>query len=104
MARGVTWQHGDRTYDLTSDAGRAAFIFQHTEARTGSLSAFLQTATEEQAASLIAALGNARTQMNARRYTEIFGTDEEASSSPASQRAAQTTEDTATPLEEPSAF
>jgi len=98
MARGVTWQHGDRTYDLTSDAGRAAFIFQHTEARTGSLSAFLQTATEEQAAGLIAALGQARTQMNARRYTEIFGRDDdsptEASSRPARQPDPNPTQDT----------
>jgi len=104
MARGVTWEHDGRAYDLASDNGRAAFIHQHTQARTGSLSAFLQTATEEQAAELIAALGQARTQMMARRYGEIFDTDREAPNRPASPHADETTEDTSGPPEESPAF
>lgn len=108
LARGVTWEHDGHVYDLAEDRGRAAFIYQHTQARTGSLSAFLQTATEEQAAELIAALGQARTQMLARRYDDIYTRnydDVEASSRPASPRQPETTQDTsAAPDEPPEAF
>ena len=98
MARGVTWENEGRVHDLATDAGRAAFILHHT-GRTGSLSAFLQTATDEQAAELLAALGAARQTMNARRYGEIFERNyedrpAEAPSRPASPPPAETTEDT----------
>ena len=72
MARGIVWQHDGKDYDLTTDGGRSQFIWQATGGKTGSLSAFLQTATEEQAAELIARLGTAKTEMQARRYGEIF--------------------------------
>jgi hypothetical protein len=72
MARGITWQHDGKAWDLASDEGRAAFIYEHSGHKTGSLSAFLQTATEDGAAELIAALGSARTQMQARKYDAIF--------------------------------
>jgi hypothetical protein len=93
MARGVTWDHNGKRYALDSDDGRAAFIHQHTH-KTGSLSAFLQTATDEQAAELIAAVGTAKTAMNARRYGEIFEPEDrpvEPSRKPASAQPAETT-------------
>jgi hypothetical protein len=104
MARGITWEHNGQMVDLTSDPGRALFIFTYTEGRTGSLSAFLQTCTEEQAAGLIAALGAARTSSLAARYSEIFDPDAEASESTPTRRQPQPTQDTSAPAEDTTAF
>jgi hypothetical protein len=91
-------------YDLTSDTGRAKFIFQQTGGKTGSLSAFLQTATEEQAAELIAKLGAAKTEYNARRYGEIYEKNYE--DLPMGARKSESVEETkpSEETEDPSAF
>lgn len=72
---------------LDSDETRATFIRAFSHGATSSLSAFLASATEEQAAALLAAAGhhiavqstfeNARE--NARKYDEVFGSDEQGS-------------------------
>jgi hypothetical protein len=64
---------------LDSDAARAEFISRYTDGTFDSLSAYLAQATEEQAATLLAAAGGAvgsrLTAEGARRYEEIFGDD-----------------------------
>jgi hypothetical protein len=70
---------------LDSDEARAQFIHTYTEGRFDSLSAFLQQASEGEAAGLLSAAGAAvlaaRTPEqiagDARRYGEIFGPDDE---------------------------
>jgi len=109
MARGVTWVHNGHTFDLTADQGRAAFVRDFTQGRTGSLSAFLQTATDEQATELIAALGVAKQHMLARRYSEIYESNyddvrSEAPSRPASPPPDETPSDTLQTEEGSTAF
>jgi hypothetical protein len=97
MARGVTWLHEGVQYALDSDEGRAKFVFEHSGHKTGSLSAFLQTATEDQAAGLMGALGTARTQMQASKYDAIFGREDpdvQPSGKPASRASGETTPNT----------
>ncbi len=73
LARGTAWD---------SDAARASFIGGYTDGATTSLSQFLHGASEDQAAGLVAALGegvaNARRQPTPSRYEEIFGTEKDA--------------------------
>jgi hypothetical protein len=69
---------------LDSDDARATFIHTYTEGRFDSLSAFLQQATEGEAAGLLSAAGAAvqsarspeQVAAAARRYDEIFGPDD----------------------------
>jgi hypothetical protein len=84
MARGLTWRQPTtgRLYKLDEDDGRMAFLTEFTGGKTGSLSAFLQTATDEQATELLAALGTHRTQMSSAKYEEIFGDDSTSRAAP----------------------
>lgn len=73
---------------LDSDEARAGFVEGISGGRTSSLSEFLSTATEEQAAAMLAAAGQivgaADMERNARRYEEIFG-DEDCKPMPPSE-------------------
>lgn len=72
LARGSAWDNDD---------ARAAFMDTYTEGATASLSQFLKGASEDQAAALIAALGeavsNARRQTMAAKHELIFKSDDE---------------------------
>lgn len=69
---------------LATDEARAQFVHTYTEGRFDSLVAFLAQASEGEAAGLLSAAGGAvqaaktpeQIASNARRYTEIFGSDD----------------------------
>lgn len=72
LARGSAWDN---------DASRASFIEAYTDGATGSLSQFLRGASEDEAAALIASLGEAvskaRRNLRAADYSRIHGSDDE---------------------------
>lgn len=77
----ASWFARVRDTALGSDAGRATFLRAYTRGGTDSLATFLSTATEDQAAALLAAvgehLGRQRTRASAATYHALFD-DEDA--------------------------